>query len=158
MMPVYTHSRPVVNRLPDWQARLNRFIEHNRHRKFEYGRWDCALFVASAIWIMTGVDPAQKFRDVYRGHRGALKLMLSECGEPSVSLMAAHVFPEFGFAEVPPLRAKRGDVVAILQGQRELLGIVSLDGLSALVVGDAPDGSEGIGSVPLSAAFRAWSV
>ena len=54
-----------VTRKPDWQALLDAFLAEHQFDSFQYGRWDCCLFVCDAILAMTGVDPAAAYRGTY---------------------------------------------------------------------------------------------
>lgn len=66
-----------MQRFPDWPVRLEAFLLANQARAFEWGKWDCSLFVADAIHEMTGLDPALRLRDSYATYRGALTACLS---------------------------------------------------------------------------------
>lgn len=47
----------MPSRLPDWEQRLNAFLESRREAVFSYGPNDCAKFCAFAIEAVTGVYP-----------------------------------------------------------------------------------------------------
>ena len=55
-----------MTRLPDWRARLNRYVADSARQEFRLGRMDCALFAAGAVEAMTGEDPARDLRGRYR--------------------------------------------------------------------------------------------
>ena len=42
----------------DWATRLDKYFEDCATRSFEYGVFDCALFMADGVKAMTGVDVA----------------------------------------------------------------------------------------------------
>ncbi len=52
-----------MQRLPDWEERLVRYLEPLHATPFEWGKHDCCLFPAGAVQAMTGVDPMAEFRD-----------------------------------------------------------------------------------------------
>ena len=54
-----------MTRKPDWQALLDAFLAEHQFDTFQYGRWDCCLFVCDAVLVMTGVDPAAAYRGTY---------------------------------------------------------------------------------------------
>jgi hypothetical protein len=93
-------------RLPDWEARLHDYLESVADAPFEYGRNDCALFVAGAVNAMTGHDFGAPFRGRYKSAAGAVRaLRLYGAGNLPSTLSAALGFP------VHPSRAGRGDIV-----------------------------------------------
>jgi hypothetical protein len=49
-------------RLPDWAERLQTVISEAKKKKFEYGSFDCALFAASCVEAVTGIDYAAELR------------------------------------------------------------------------------------------------
>lgn len=95
----------MVARLPDWEARLGAFLRENRKRPFEWGKFDCALFAASAAQAVIGEDRAADFREQYRDREGAARA-LREIGEGT--LLATY---QARFDEKPVKFARRGDLV-----------------------------------------------
>jgi hypothetical protein len=143
-----------MQRFPDWAARLEFFLLEQAERRFEYGRWDCCLFVCDAIAVMTGVDPAAEFRGRYDSARTAGQLIRRSYGAHSVAAIAAGVAARFGMREVPMRLAGRGDVVLIRRKRDSSLGLVALDGAHVIVLA----GSVGMARVPRFAGHRAWAV
>lgn len=80
-------------------------IEAARARPFEYGTQDCALFAASVVEAITGVDVAAVWRG-YAGERAALKIVRDAGG---LAKLASHALGE----TIRPTFARRGDVVLI---------------------------------------------
>lgn len=154
-----------MNRYSDWHGRLDRFLIANRMTPFEWGAWDCSLWVASAIEAMTGVDIAADFRGKYSTAAGAIKIVLSFSAEasseqlvpsdpgpawgPMLAAMASAIAMSHQMTEVKPLMAQRGDMVATSQ----CLGLVALTGHQVLVVPDS-----GFHLVDISNIVRAWRV
>ena len=71
-----------MTRKPDWQALLDAFLAEHQFDSFQYGRWDCCLFVCDAIQAMTGVDPAAACT--------LNAIILASAGEPGVSAASGH--------------------------------------------------------------------
>lgn len=93
---------------------LNQYLSEALQRPYEVGNWDCALFVAEWVDILTGSDRAEHFRGLYSekaeglGKFGPLRRKV------------AQELDALGFFRAEA--ARLGDV-AILRGG--LIGIVS---------------------------------
>lgn len=142
-----------MNRYSDWAERLEAYLFLQSGRKFQYGAFDCCLFVCDAVSVMTGVDPAREFRGQYDSMDSAAAL-IRKYGQRSVAGIAGAVAASFGMREIAMARAGRGDVVLVKRGKAgSSLGLVALDGAHVLVPGAA-----GVGKVPRMAGTRAWAV
>jgi hypothetical protein len=137
-----------VIRRPDWQQRLDAFLRDHQFEPFHYGRWDCGLFVCSAIAVMTGVDPAASLRSVYSSPREAIQTLRAR-GLRSVEALVESVTTEYRMPETPVTCAQRGDVALV----RHSLGLVAMNGREVLLASQ-----KGLWRVPLSMASRAWRV
>lgn len=115
-----------MQRYPDWQSRLDRFLVANRARAFVWGSWDCCLWVASAIEAMTGVDIADAFRGKYTDQATANAVCQTACGSAALADMAAYVAKEHALAEVSPLHAQRGDMILTTGATLGLVGLNSM--------------------------------
>ena len=134
-------ARPS-DRLPDWEPRLCAYLGTCAARPFEWGRHDCALFLAGGIEAMTGIDPARKLRGTY-GSAKEGRARLKQMGFGSLIELVGQHLPE-----QPPLQAQPGDAALV---DRKALGIVQ--GSLVYVLR-----REGLGLVPLSRATQAWEV
>jgi hypothetical protein len=85
-------------RLQDWRTLLSLHIEDNRLRPFEWGKHDCALWVADCLEVMTGVDPAPEYRDLYDSPLGALKAIRRIDGCPDLDGVAVKRVKHVAFA------------------------------------------------------------
>ena len=150
-------SNPLV-RFGDWEVRLARYLAENESRPFAYGDWDCALFVCGAIESMTGVDPAQWFRGRYHSRAEARGAMLEYCGTARIGAFFALMAASFAMSEVPVLMGRRGDMVLVEHDGRRSLGILAMDGMRCIIVGESVSGKAGLGFVTLNHAVRAWRV
>lgn len=88
--------------------RLHQYLQDNHNRPFEWGKFDCCLFAADVIQILTGRDPAKAFRGKYTTARGAA-LALRRYGQGDIISTADEQLGR----EITLLQAKRGDACAI---------------------------------------------
>lgn len=93
------------SRLPDWEARLNAYIEAVSGVDYAYGVHDCGLFCAGAVEAMTGDDPGAVFRGAYDDAVGAAKVLRAKGRGTLIATVASM------FDEKPPAFAQRGDIV-----------------------------------------------
>ena len=142
-----------MQRRSDWQWGLDEFLRVNRYRPFEYGKWDCCLFVCDAIVEMTGIDLAAPYRSKYSTRAGALHAIREHLGTASIKAVAENAAATHHMPEVPILRAHRGDMVLIARGRDYSLGLVALNGRDVIVAS-----KRGLWRLPLSCAVRAWRV
>lgn len=129
----------------DWDERLAAYLADNERAVFEWGRKDCALFVADAVLVMTGEDIAAPFRGRYTTAMGATKA-LKRYGAGDLKSTFDTLLPirPIGFA-------RRGDVV-MADGA---VGICI--GADALFIGQKED-QEGIFRLPRAEWSHAWGV
>jgi hypothetical protein len=142
-----------VTRFPDWQARLSLFLYMHRNRSFRYGDWDCSLFAADAIQVMTGVDIAAYFRGKYHSRSTAYAMLRSYSGSPSVRSVAEKIAVSQGMEQVSISYGRRGDMALMRRARDYSLGIISLSGKEIVVLR-----ARTLISIPLSNALLAWHV
>lgn len=140
-------------RTETWDTQeLNRFLIDHERDQFAYGAFDCCLFAADAIQVMTGVDIATEFRGKYKTELGALKAIRKITGGTSVEDAITYCAAQHGLTEWRyPLQAQRGDLVAIENGESIIAGIVHLNGKHVISIGES-----GLIRLPLTAIKRAW--
>lgn len=142
-----------MGRPDDWAERLNAAIDAVGRRRFAWGYHDCALAVCDAIQAMTGIDPARDFRGRYATREEAAAALL-RWGYPDLEEAAASLAFQYGFREIRPKLAQRGDIVMWDDPEvGSALGIVSLDPRIAVFAGP-----RGLGRVPVWMCTRAWRV
>lgn len=132
-----------MNRLHDWQLRLEEFARARASRPFEWGVNDCALFAADCVQAMTGETVCAELRG-QRDVRQALRDLERLGGVRGLAMRALG-------ASVPVAFARIGDVVVIPAGKREALAVCN--GGTAL----AP-GPDGVVAVSMQQALAAWRV
>ncbi len=125
-------------RYPNWPARLEKFVQANHKRPFEYGKWDCCLFVAAAIEAMTGTHPAPEIIGAYDSESSAVEFIGTLTPGGSLSGAIASIMERSGYKEVPCLNAQRGDVIALTDWASATLDtlvcVVWLDGVRTVGV------------------------
>lgn len=138
----------MTTRTNNWPAKLDLFIEEKRSQPFCYRTNNCAFFACDWIAILTGVDPAAKYRKRCTSALAAARLMKSGKG---LVAMAKADFAKRGWLPVKPAYARRGDVATTMTEQGEALGVV---------VGThiAHAGPDGLAFAPLSLCRRAWRI
>jgi hypothetical protein len=129
----------------DWKESLVGYLAEAARKPFAFGRHDCALFAAGAVAAMTGVDLAADWRGRYRTERGGLRMLRAAGYRDHAEFAAAH------FSEVPVAMAWPGDLAQLDLGAVPVLGVVQGAGIYVLR-------PEGIATVPLLRAVRAWRV
>ena len=142
-----------MQRRSDWQSVLDEFLRAHHNRRFEYGTWDCCLFVCDAIVAMTGVDLAASYRGKYSTRTGALHVISERTGTASILAVAENSAAAHHMPEIPVLHAHRGDMVVVARGRDYSLGLVALNGRDVIVTS-----KRGLWRLPLSHAVRAWQV
>ena len=139
-------------RLDDWIGRFDRLIEAGRDRPFEWGKWDCCLFVADAILAVTGLDLANGLRLQYSSLREARWLLRARYGSSSIEKSVATLFFRAGFPQSAPGLAQRGDPVMARQGRDFQIGVIGLNG--SVVINSE---TKGLVRLPRSLVTRAWN-
>lgn len=129
-------------RRENWPTLLQDEVAAASSRAFEWGRHDCLQFAARCVAVITGEDRAARFGE-YTDERGAARLLAAHGG------VAGILNAELG-ESVPPLLARRGDVVLAQIEGRATAGICL--GPVCAFAGD------GVVYRPLTSVERAWRV
>lgn len=131
-----------MKRRHDWQLRLEAFTAARRGMPFAWGFNDCAGFTADALEEMTGEVLLPHLRGL--GVREALRTLRERGG---LRAIASEALGE----SVSPKFAGVGDVVLIIEGKREALGLCN--GNTVLSAGP-----RGLAVVPMARAVVCWKV
>ena len=131
----------------DWPEKLFDIIGAAKRSTFKWGSNDCALFACDCAKAMTGVDHAANFRGKYKTERGALTSLKKIEGVETLSQLA----DKYLGAKIGLSHARRGDVVLISVGSRDVLGVVAGNCAVFLTLG-------GIRTVSLRECTCAWRV
>lgn len=140
-------------RLPNWQAALDSFLREHERERFRYGSWDCCLFVANAIQVMTGQDFAAEFRGHYASRVDAYRELEKRTGKASVRAVAEQAAERFRLREITAGYAQRGDMVLLRRSHHYSLGLVALNGREVLIAR-----ARGLWRISLSNAVKVWSI
>jgi len=134
-----------MGRVVDWPDRLQAHIEEWRHKKFEWGKADCALFCLYAEKAICGSSRFDDFIGQYRSAAGSVKALLKIGGGDLAASVGARL------REIKPSEAQRGDVALIDTPLGDALSLVVGDRVAAM-------GKDGLIFLPLDAAKQAWKV
>lgn len=134
-------------RVPGWRSRLNEAIKASTARHLKPGDHDCAIFLASCVYALTGVDLAEKYRGRYGTIEDGYALLSADGFETIEAHIAAH------FQQLPHhTQAVTGDIAVISDaGGAERTGIVDQDRVRVVM-------QTGSGLVPRSRMIRAYAV
>lgn len=130
-------------RLPDWQLRLAEFGRARASMPFDWGSNDCCTFTADAVHAITRQDLRAGF-PAYAGEVGALRAIAAGGG---LQQFASNLLGD----PMSPKMAAVGDVVLVLNAEREMLGICNGTGVLA-------PGMAGMIVVGMDAAIAAWRI
>ena len=129
----------------NWVIELARFIESRRTMPFIWGENDCCLFVADAVQLISGIDPAEPFRGKYTTATGAARA-LKKYGDGTIAGALSQVFQE-----IKPCELGRGDV-AMIEVNGQPAAALSFSGKLWAV------SESGLITLPRSEAYQAWRV
>lgn len=130
-------------RLPDWQLRLSEFGKARASMPFAWGSNDCCSFAAAAVEAITGSNPMRSVVP-YSSEIGALR-RISEAG--GMAALASQYLGE----PRPSLMAGVGDVVLVVNEEREMLGVCN--GVNVMAPGE-----HGMVALNMNAAIAAWKI
>lgn len=128
--------------------RINQAIDQACASEMVWGRDDCALWCASILAPVLGVDLMEQWRGKYKSKTGAYRIM----GRGGVNHCIKKLAVERNWAWVPASRAEVGD-----------LGIALLPVGAAVVICRAPGwfvgrASRGFAALPAERVEQAWRV
>jgi len=142
----------TMQRFPDWPRRLHLLVESSKAVTFDWGRYNCGLFVARWIRECTGVDLSAPYVGKCSDEASAEALFLN--GHQDLGSFAAAIAAANGMPEVAPTLARRGDVVWVDNlTTYGALGVVNLDARFAVCMSE-----QGTKRVHLQRWRRAWRV
>jgi len=135
----------TVQRLPDWQLRLEALMCERVQAPFAWGTNDCATFAADCVQAMTGVRLLPELRG-HDSERTALRALAEHGGLQAIATRALG-------EPVAPLMAAVGDIVLVPTQRLGELALAVCNGTVALCPG--PDG---LAPAAMSQAVAAWKV
>lgn len=94
-------------RVDNWHSKLTAHINARRTRKFEFGYHDCVQWVASCVYVVTGVDHAASVKGTYSSGESAYRALLKNTTAMNLKELFATKFGEPQHIAF----AREGDVV-----------------------------------------------
>lgn len=138
-----------IGRRENWPSLLLEAIKAKEAQRHSFGVHDCCISVCDLVEAMTGIDIGKRFRG-YRGKAGMKETLDVNDG---VEAIAESVMSEYGFEEVAPRTAQRGDVVLLTTEQGDAMGVIGMDGRYAIT-----SGKRGWVELPVDSIRRAWRI
>jgi hypothetical protein len=137
---------PVVRlRRPDWEPRLNAWLQRCADRPHRWGSHDCLMFGAGACRAVTGHDPGRGHRGKYRSAASANRYLRG------LGYLTPEALADALWTRIAPAMAQRGDWVL----HQDSIGVCI--GRDAMFVGE--EGSRrGLVRIPLLDCDAAWRV
>lgn len=121
-------------RQADWAYKLGEFVNSIHTTPFAYGTYDCGILAAGCIRALTGIDamPSMTYSTALEAAQECQRI----CGSPYLDDLVASLAEQYGWTEVKPAFAHRGDLVVIGAKDQTRLGVVSLHGTHIMTPGD----------------------
>jgi hypothetical protein len=134
-----------MERRPDWQTRLSRFLARVARTPYDDANHYCAIFAADGVEAVTGVDLVENWRGRHATNQSALRALI-RAGFADHIDFAASLLPE-----IPPMEARAGDIAVVPSPMGPCLGIVQGEVIYTVA-------QTGLGTVPRALAARAFRV
>lgn len=100
-----------LTRPHDWPERLDAFTQSAAEQEFVWGTYDCCLFAADWLRILTGVDPAQRLRGTYSSAEET-EIFIAEAG--GIEALIDDAMRDFlGVVSSEPSFCRRGDICLV---------------------------------------------
>jgi hypothetical protein len=149
------HSYSPIVRKQNWPTILANMIADAYCEPFAWGTHDCCIWSADVIMAMseTSVDLGASYRSTYHDEAGANAIISAATGGGDLEDLIVQITTAYGFDEISPNQAQRGDLVLADTSTGPGAGIIGPDGREGFFV--APDGLVLIG---LSDIRRAWRI
>jgi hypothetical protein len=138
----------MTRRPHHWPALLADFIRARRARAFDWSAHNCAFFACDWLLLVTGLDPAKKYRRRCTNALAAARLLKNGGG---LLALSAAAFARAGWPQIPPASARRGDLATTATPEGPALGVV----IGTTI---AHPGPAGLVFSPLAAATCAWRI
>lgn len=124
---------------------LRQFLDARRAEPFRPSLSDCAMFAADWIAMLTGTDPAAKWRGRYRTVEEGRALLLADGFASPAEVLAPILLRDAGW-----MQAQAGDIAVLIEAGEEAMGLVGGGHIHVL----RP--RRGLGAVPLDRAIRIY--
>ncbi|KJS43386.1 MAG: hypothetical protein VR71_10560 [Roseovarius sp. BRH_c41] len=124
---------------------MRQFLDARRAVAFRPSLSDCAMFAADWIAVLTGQDPAARWRGRYRSIEEGRTLLAADGFASPAEVLAPILLPGAGW-----MQAQTGDVAVLIEAGEEVMGIIGGGHIHALRPG------RGLGAAPLNRAIRIY--
>lgn len=139
-----------------WDSKLHAAIEASRGKQFQWGVFDCCLFVCDVVLATTGTDMAEGLRGTYddlQGAQAAIRRVTGiATGPATVEQLIEHFAAKHRCNEVAPAFVRRGGVTLMDTPDRGPAAGICLGQLS-IHLAPAP---EGLLHVQMKSVRRGW--
>lgn len=149
-----------MNRKEAWPELLDEVFQRHYTTEFEWGVFDCCIFVCECIHAMTGIDMYADFKGKYTTELEAHQLVSDYVGLEYkssikfVSEIAEYFCSKYKLQVVEKSFAQRGDIALIDLEGMVTVGVVMLNGTHVA----APAYKKGLAFVPLKLCKKVWRV
>jgi cell wall-associated NlpC family hydrolase len=154
----------MISRKEHWHLALSNYFDEVAFNRFEFGKFDCCLFIAGAVQAMTGVDIAADYRGKYADAASAAEALKTiGAGSLAKSLTALFGKPRH------VAHAKRGDIV-LFHDRGDEIGAVgiccgtfsrfigSIDEAGGVIPADGDEPAQGLIPIPTRMCSLTWAV
>jgi hypothetical protein len=138
----------------DFKTQLAEYIHICQSTEFEWGKFDCCLFVSDFVWNTTGKDLAENFRGQYKSEEEAYELLKNVLKRKKSlkNVLLKNVEKtanKHNFKEVKDKRYQSGDFCVVNTPQGEAMGLIH----NGKVWCSAP---KGLVTLPISLVIKVW--
>lgn len=108
----------MSQRHSNWEQCLSDYLISKRHEPFQYGKHDCAHFVAGAVEAITGENPMADITKDYKTEIGSLRV-LKELGFDNVEQFTDSKFTSIlvGFAQTGDIALHDGSLGIVISSK-----------------------------------------
>ena len=150
-----------MNKLHNWATKLDSYFDECAKKEFEYGVFDCAIFVVDGVLAMTGADIFWEQRGKYKNEDEAktlIRKIFPRAEHIPVQAVFDRIIDQFvelnKFKKVSKNFVPRGGIVLLDEMLSNSLGLVDLSGREIV----CPHPEHGLLSVPLHHGYKFWSI
>lgn len=133
----------------DWKTRFSNYLPHVINKPFKWGAQDCCMFAADSIYVMTGIDILEEYRNKYSSAKGAQKILDEHGG--TLSKFLTVVCRKHGLKKAEPNIAQNGSLCLIKTDIGDAAAIL----WNGKVWAQGPDG---VITAPKSVIKRIWNL
>ena len=122
-----------MKKIPDWEISFDAYLNRNMHKPFEWGKWDCVMFMCGFIKAMTGKELRPNNWTWSTEEEAMQSILKYGKGKGLSEGIANAAKKQTGIKEIDALQITKGDF-GVYKEESELACI--FDNYSALGVND----------------------